>query len=259
MVEILQNFERTAADIKSVVLVVPGIAAFVIGVFIWLGGAGLTRMLFAAVGAVTGFGLGYFVIGKSLVAAVAIAGFCSIAALLFVKIFITILLTKIALIAGLAVFAAIYSPEYSPDQPEPTLAPASPFIEHIPIETAKDSARAIRDFVIDFFKAVAAAAPKFPLESWLILAGAAVICILAGSFLWRLAAALCCSTLGTTLIFAGLIMLLLYKQTAPFTAMMQRPWSYSILFLAMTGFGTAEQMIVLGRDKDKPKTQKDSE
>ena len=56
MLEIAQNFEQVAAEFRPVVLIGPGLAAVWVGLFVWLGGLGVRRVLLAVVGAITAFG-----------------------------------------------------------------------------------------------------------------------------------------------------------------------------------------------------------
>ena len=85
----------------------------------------------------------------------------------------------------------------------------------------------------------------------MILAAAAAVIAIAlekilvtGSLFWHLASALCCAALGTMLIFAGMILLLMYKTAAPITHISSKQAFYTAVFVAMTAFGTTEQLLL---------------
>jgi len=153
MLEFAWNFERTAAELAPIVLIGPGLAAVLVGLFVWLGGLGFRRVLVAVVGAVAGGVCGFFITGRN----IAFAGLLAI-----VGVIIAIILEKI---------------------------------------------------------------------------------LVSGSFFWRLAWALCCAVLGTLLIFAGMVLLLLYKGAVPVSYISDRQSFYACVFAAMTAFGTIEQLL----------------
>jgi hypothetical protein len=97
-----------------------------------------------------------------------------------------------------------------------------------------------------------------PIYSWAILAAAAAVSAVVGLYLWRLVSALCCAALGTTLIFAGMILLLSYKGSAPITKMSGGSPVYAAIFLGMITFGTIEQWLLFRLKKTRPaKAKKD--
>ena len=61
MLQILQEFEQTAARFSPVVLIAPGVVAVIIGLFIWLGGLGFKKVLVVILGAVAGWLCGFFI------------------------------------------------------------------------------------------------------------------------------------------------------------------------------------------------------
>lgn len=65
----------------------------------------------------------------------------------------------------------------------------------------------------------------------------------AGFFFRRLVPALCCAALGTILIFAGMILLLLHKGSMPVSYISSRQPFYAVVFAAMIAFGTIEQLL----------------
>ena len=223
MLEIAQNFEQVAAGFRPIVLIAPGLAAILVGLFVWLGGLGVRKVLLAIVGAITGGICGFFIIGRNIASALILTAVAAVIAIMFEKIFITILTAGLAAVFGFAILAR-------------------PYIESSP----------------DFSAEIKQACLQMPMYCWAIIVTLAVIFILAGFFLWRLTSALCCAAFGTLLIFAGMTSLLLYRGAAPITCIYSRTPFYAAVFAAMTAFGTTEQLLLCQRDKEKLKRKKET-
>ena len=73
MFEILQNFEQAAARFSPIVLIGPGIATVIVGLFVWLGGLGFRKVLAGVLGAVFGWICGFFISGRNIIAGAASA------------------------------------------------------------------------------------------------------------------------------------------------------------------------------------------
>ena len=110
-----------------------------------------------------------------------------------------------------------------------------------------------------------------PAMAW--AAAAAVIALVlekmltGGSFFWRLISAVFCSVSGTTLVFAGMTLLLLYKGATPAKSIAGKQSVYLAVFAGMIVFGTVEQLLLCRRfgkklirkkqaDKDKEEISK---
>ena len=74
MLEIAQDLEQAARSFQPIVLIGPGTACVIVGLFVWLGGLGLRRLLTGIVGAVCGAALGLFIVADSIIAALILAG-----------------------------------------------------------------------------------------------------------------------------------------------------------------------------------------
>ena len=212
MLEIARNFEQAAAGFSPVFLIGLGVAAVLSGLFVWLGGLGLRKLLITIVGAAAGAVCGFFIIGRSVIPAVLLAGLAAGLAVIFERVFITILA---AVLAAALCFAAL----------------AWPYVEN----------------AAGFSAAIKQVCSQMPAYNWAIIAAAAVIFTAAGVFLWRLVSALCCAALGTLLISAGMISLLLYKGAAPVTCIIRRAPFYAMVFATMIIFGTIEQLLLCRR------------
>ena len=262
MLEIARQLEQTAVWFNPVVLIGPGLACVLLGLFVWLGGLGFRRALIAIVGAVSGGICGFFISGRNIVTATVWAGLAAVIAIMLERIFIAILAGVLAAILGFAVLAKPYIgiedslkryPEYETENITMSLD------TQLSIEMAK---RYIAEFVTEIERILS----QMPVYNWVIIAALAVIFPAAGFFQWRLTSAFCCAALGSILIFAGMILLLLYKGAAPISRICQNQLFYLGIFAVMTAFGTAEQLLLcqcikerLTRKKGKSKERKEPE
>jgi hypothetical protein len=112
------------------------------------------------------------------------------------------------------------------------------------VETAKA-------YIADFVAETKWILSQMPVYNWAIIAALAVVFIAAGFLQRRLTSAFCCAALGSILIFAGMILLLLYKGAAPISRICQNQLFYQGIFGVMTAFGTAEQLLLCQRIKER--------
>jgi hypothetical protein len=220
MFEIAYDLERNAASLRPIVLIGPGLAAVVVGLFLWLGGLGLRRLLAAIVGAVGGAICGYFLSGQN----VAVAGIATVVglalAVIFERAFMVVLAAALTIVFGFGVLAIVFRKA-------------------------------------DFAGDVELGAAQIPIYSWIIVAAAVVALIIAGVYLWRFTSALCCAALGTTLILLGLGLLLIYKGAMPVSVVSGKPVFYAGIFGAMTAFGTVVQLLLCPAPHKLPRAKKE--
>ncbi len=248
MLEIARNFEQIAARFSPVVLIGLGLAAVLVGLFVWLGGLGFRKVLAAVVGAVSGGICGFFITGWNAILAMVSAGVAAAIAIIFEKIFITILAAVLAGVCGFAVLAGPYIEK--PAGAIPTNQ-AETFSLRQTVEITKTC-------IADFSTEIEQTFLQMPVFSWAIIGALSVIFIAGGFFLWRLTSALCCAALGTLLIFAGMILLLLYKGAAPISGIYSRTSLYTVVFVAMIAFGTIEQLLLCQRRHKQLITKKET-
>lgn len=67
--------------------------------------------------------------------------------------------------------------------------------------------------------------------------------LVARSAAGRLLSAICCATLGTALVFTGMMLLLLHEGTMPVIYIRSRQSFYAIAFVATIALGTTEQLL----------------
>ncbi len=244
MLEIAQNFEQMTATLSPIILIAPGLVCVIVGLFVWLGGLGLRRLLVAVVGAVGGGICGFFIIGRNTMSAMISAGVAAVIAIIFEKFFITILAAALAVVLGFAILAGPYIENlqepiqnYYPFNQE-KISYRGPYI------SVHESIHIVKAYIVDFSDRIKQACLQMPVYNWIIIAALAAIFITGGFLLWRLTSALCCATLGTLLVFAGMILLLLYKGAEPISSISRRTLFYAAVFIAMIAFGTIEQLLL---------------
>jgi hypothetical protein len=244
MFEFAQSFEQAAMRFSAPVLVIPGVILVFAGLFLWLGGLGFSRIFIATLGAVAGCLCGLFVVGKNIIAASILAVIVAVVGMICKKIFITILM---AVVASLAIFFVLASSSF--DQ--------TGYTHPLTVSTTGEkediigSLRALTDFSAEFTTNMRIASSKMPAYYWALIAGAFVAGLALCYVVWRIGSALCCASMGTACIFAGMILLLIFKGSYPITTIGSKPTFYLTVFGAMTAFGTVEQFIFY-----KPKTSK---
>lgn len=248
MLEILQDFESAIGQgvrLSPLIFVGPGLAAVVVGLFIWLGGLGFKKLLVAVAGAICGGICGFFAIGQNIVSAAFAAVLAAALAMVFERLFIAILT---AALAAAFAFVVLAGPYVENSQQAAPISLGEISIQDPAIST-RESAEKMKAYIIDAVLSIKHAGLQMPVNRWAIIMVLALIFIVAGFYLWRLASALCCSVLGTTLIFAGMILLLLYKGALPVNIICSKSSYYATAFIAMIAFGTSEQLLFCKRSK----------
>ncbi len=214
MFEIAQYLEETALQIKPLVVVGTGLAVVLVGLFVWLGGVGLRKVLAGIVGAVSGGICGYFIAGGNLVSGLSAAIVSGVVAVLLERIFITVLG---GLLAGGLAIAFFAGPNIQ----------SGLDLNHVCAE--------------------------IPVWGWIVTTAAAAVFVAGGIFLRHLTSALCYGALGTLLVFSGMILLLAHKGAAPAGYISTRELFFSAAFVVMTVFGTLVQLLLCQRAEEKAK------
>ena len=105
MLEVVEHFERVAVRLSPIVLVLPGLALAVLGLFVWLGGLRFRRVLMGLVGALLG-GLGAFCLaGRNLIATASSAVAWAFIGAIFQRFFAVILLGFTGAVVAFVVLA----------------------------------------------------------------------------------------------------------------------------------------------------------
>lgn len=242
MLEVAQNLEQVAVRFSPIVLILPGLAAVALGLFIWLGGLGCRKILCALAGAIVGATCGLLIIGRNIIAAVCLTVPAALIATIFESIFTKILAAALAALLAFAVLARPYIGNPQALALNQVQSQAEPL-------DIRQSLRTVKAHTSDLRTEIKNLCSRLPTISWVIIAALSAIAIIAESLLWRITSALCWAALGTIIIFAGMISLLLYKGTAPITAIVGRTYFYTAVFAAMVAFGTIEQLLLCQHTK----------
>jgi hypothetical protein len=244
MFEIARQLEQTAVWFNPAVLIWPGLAAVLLGLFVWLGGLGFRKVLAAIVGAVSGGVCGFFASGRNIGPATISAGLAAVIAVIFERIFIAILAGLLAAILGFAVLAA-------PDIQHTGEAAEVEWGGKTQKLDTRQTVEAAKVYVAKFVDEAKRIFSQMPVYNRAIIAALAAVLLAAGFFCRSLISAFCCAVLGTILIFAGMILLLLYKGAVPVSRICQNQLFYQSVFGIMTAFGMAEQLLLCQRIKEK--------
>jgi len=241
MLDILKDIEQMAGRLRPILLIGPGLTAVVVGLFIWLGGLRFVRVLVAVLGAV-GAGLcGFFIVGRNIIA---VAGLVIAPVLIVIvpqRIFVTILAAGLTAVLAFVVLTVL----------------CQDIIEMPELAATKYSETSNQNIIFSFSRPDLSARIKqaflqMPLFGYFVIAVLVLISMAGGFYFSRFTSALYCAVLGTMLIFAGMILLLMYKGSDPVTAICSRPLFYAGVFAAMTAFSIGEQLLLYPRAKTKP-------
>ena len=251
MVETLKSFEEVAGRFDPPVLIVPGLVMVALGLFVWLGGLGLRRALFAVIGAVAG-GAAAVLIGdqNSVVAGVSAAVTACVAAA-FQRLFTALLLGLLSLAITFLIVAGPSLLEYRGT----LIANQGDLGRGDQKLAAQDSLSVIRSYSLDVVDSVRYAARKLMPIHWAVVAAAAAGLLTLGVLFRHLAGAMSCAILGAALTFAGLTLLLIFKGSSPIRRMETVPLFYGLVFAGMAAFGTVEQFLLYRGTDDKPKAK----
>jgi hypothetical protein len=248
MLQILQDLESAiggTTGLSPVVLLGPGLVCVIAGLFIWLGGLGFRRLLLPTAGAITGAVCGFFIIGPNLISVVFSAALVAGIATILERLFIAILTAALVAVFAFVVLAGSHL-EYAKETATVRAVETSAQRQAISV---RKSAEIMKDHIIDAGQRIKHAGLQMSVDHWAIIMVLALIFIVAGFCLWRVAMALCCSVLGTILIFAGMILLLLHKGSVPVSIICSKSSYYATAFIAMIAFGTIEQLLLCKHPK----------
>ena len=248
MAQSLQNIEISALHFASQLLVVGGIVVVLAGLCIWLGGLRWIKFLAAGLGASAGLiGACIFTDGGAVpfIATALIGGGLGC----FVK--KPVVIISGAVLAAVAALVILTTPAMAATKD------LNPPMHPMPYEdgqrktlTVSESAVELKDELLFWTATIASSVKSSSVATPAIACVAAVIVIGAGCVAPRFVAAVTCASLGTVTVFAGMILVLLYKGARPLTGMYQTPTFFGVAVVAMVAFGTFVQLLLCpGRTK----------
>jgi len=255
MFELLLNFQKAAEQFSPIFLIAPGIAAVLAGLFIWLGGLGFTRLLAGLTGAIAGIICGLFIVGRNAPSALFMAAVLAAAAIIFDRPFTIILAAALGALVTFAILARPYL-----GNPRLLTAATAPTIStYRTAFTARETAGVLKDYMVKLNPEIKQLCSQMPNYRWVVIVAIAAVSLAVGFYSWRFASAFNCAILGTMLVFAGMVWLLLYKGSVPISAIFRKGKFYGTVFVAMTVFGALIQLLLYWRATKKKKRKKPAE
>ena len=242
MVEIFKSFERVATQLRPIVLVLPGLVLTGGGLFIWLGGLGFRRLLLALLGIMVGTFCSVWVVPQNAAAMLLGGAAGAFVAVVLERFFSAALLGALA---GCFAFVLLAWPAVAGQQ-----GTASAQAEAGSGNQALDvpeSLAVVRAHTLDMKDVLKRAARGLEASRWAIISAAAFVLLMAGLLFRHLAGALSCATVGAAMVFSGVVLLLVFKGSAPVALIQGRAAFFGSVFLGMIAFGTAEQWLLCRR------------
>jgi hypothetical protein len=239
MFEALNEFQNAAVMFDPMTLVIPGVLCVILGIIIWLAGTKFTRILAIAFGFAGGAAGALYLFpahqASAAITGAVVGGFVAMVVHRFIAVIAGI---AILVIVGLAFFVSSQFNDKAAGAHYPE--PAKVSAKLAPIQTAEQ----IKAHSSNVADALFTLAKKLPLVGWPAVAIAAIVLAVLGMLLGRLMVAVGCSSLGTAMIFAGMISLLLYKGSAPLTYIYTQSSRFCAIFFGMVVGGAVTQMIL---------------
>jgi hypothetical protein len=210
MIDYLWTFQYRINGLQPHLLLVMALVALAVGLFVWLGGIGLRRVMFALMGAACGAACAIPVSGSNLLLAAALIGAGALLALKFRESFLTVMTSIFATLYG---FSILIRPYFNPSG------------ELIVI---------VRQLTIGV-----------PYYNWPILLFLIALPLAAGASFWRATSAILCSAAGAAVMLAGVIMLMVRSGIAAAGFISTKREFFLDFFLAVTVLGAIMQLLLL--------------
>ena len=210
MIEYLWTFQYRINGLQPHLLLTMAFVAFAVGLFLWLGGIGFRRIMFALVGAACGAACAIPVTGSNLMLGAALVGAGALLALKFQENFLTVMASIFALVYG---FSVLIRPYFNPNG------------ELIAV---------VRQLTIGV-----------PYYNWPILLFVIALPLAAGASYWRATSAILCSAAGAAVMLAGVIMLLVRSGIAAAGFISTKREFFLEIFLAVAVLGAISQLLLL--------------
>ncbi|MBN1844711.1 MAG: hypothetical protein JW810_03440 [Sedimentisphaerales bacterium] len=270
MVQMLIRMQEACLGLESWHLLLPGVVAVLLGLFLWLGGMRYAFLVVGLIGAVSGGILGlqaaqWFSLQRPL----AVAGCAlvlTILALLLKQVVVVLLAGALfAVAAGATYMTYIVDRQYDP-QAQPTAiqappdgattAPAADFAAYPPAGSAATSLPLPADGSAGGWETMRAIRREWQDIAWqnrtmlMIWASLGALGgLVLGYLLRRIMMAVCCSIIGASGAIVGMSAVFLAKGTPVVLALQARPRFLPALFFLMVIFGCLMQLAFAGTKK----------
>lgn len=231
-----EEMQNTIRQVLPIVLIGPGLVLAGSGLFMWLGGLRWLKTIAAFSAAMAGGLCAWIFTEHQLVPMVLLPVILAGLGMYFHKVVVVLLGGVMAglLVLFLPVLAGLnHQPE--PKQQTPAVEQRLNLLDSL--EWVQEKIQQGKQIIKDTIAGIPPARKQ--------IAGivALAVCVI-GLFSWRLVCAAACSVIGTTLIFCGMTVLLLYKGAEPVKEMMQRQQIIALAVMGMIVAGVLIQLVL---------------
>ena len=232
------------------VLVPAGVICLVLGLCLWLDGLRWARITVAFLGGLGGGLCAWFITNHQVVPIAAAVVIFAGLSLFFQKQVFVLTGSLVAALVGIIIITAAAQREQSANYQsweingEVTMLTVSETLEVMKLQLASIGEGFGKD------------ARSISAVSFMICILAGLVVLVAGIFMTRFVMALTSATLGTALVFGGMIFLLLFKGSAPIRHIYAKSTYYIVVALVMTGFGTVIELLLCPGRKKKTGSKK---
>ena len=255
MLDIFTQTEQSAQAYNTMVLMVPGLAGVLLGIFLWLGGSLFARTSVALVWLLLVAGVGTFFITPLVSVGV---GIMASIVVMVVKRFGTGVLSS-ALVTFVAFLVACQYADLAKITQGSRPVAGSPQYAISPVEEGAslgvpETFEHLKLMILGVARSCIQVGQAMEIKYQVVVGVTAFFALLMGCVLQRLAEAVSCATAGVLLIWGGMVLMLLAKGAMPLTGVYARAGMCAAIIPAMIGVGVVEQLLFCsrsaGQDKD---------
>ena len=243
MLVTLQNLEQVSQRLAPAVPVLSGLVLLGVGLCVWLGGLRWNRVVAGIIGVMSGALCGILFVKEYRIFAGSIATLVGASLGSIFKRAVVILAGGfVATAIGLLTFSSPIIADESNWRMENNGVANS--IESEGVLSTGESIEVLRSQVVYLFTGLRDCVGQVKPLGFITSIVAGIIVVGCGLFAPRFIVAATSATLGTFLIFTGMIFLLLYKGAEPMTRIYSAGGFYGTVLLVMVAFGTAVGLLV---------------
>lgn len=244
MVDIFTRFELSAQAYHSMVLLVPGLAGALLGIFLWLGGSLFARTSVAIVWLLLVAGVGVFFmkpwvsVGVGVLASIVVMVVNRLSTGVMSSVLVTFIVFLVACqYADFAETARRSRPVVGSRQ-----SAVPPIKEGVSL-AVPETFEHLKLMISGVTRASIQVGQAMEIKYQVVVGVTAFFALLMGCVLRRLAEAVCCATAGVLLIWGGMVLMLLAKGATPLTGLYARAGMCAAVIPAMMGVGVLAQLL----------------